>query len=305
MKAKPASLEQIERWMQSVIMHPGGVQEGVDSPEARKHLDVTLEDLESVITRSESLASSERLEIYVDAYYERLLECLREEFPATRAAVSDELFHALAFGYLQQYPSRTYTLNGLGANFPRYLAESRLHAHETPSGAAPGWPDFVIELAEFERALREVFDGPGIERAATLNPSLLERTPPERRGAARLIPAPCLRLRRFEHPVHDYWAAVKEGQHPPAPGPAATHLAIHRRAYAVERHELSPFQFALLDGLVRGVCLAEAIRLAVETPGCEVERLQNDLPSWFAEWTGLGFFVGLELDPDERADGAG
>ena len=28
MNAKPANLEQIQRWMQSVIMHPGGVAEG-------------------------------------------------------------------------------------------------------------------------------------------------------------------------------------------------------------------------------------------------------------------------------------
>ena len=59
-----------------------------------------------MIGRSRALASDARLEIYVDAYYERLMECLREEFAATRHAVGDELFDALAFGYLQHYPSR-------------------------------------------------------------------------------------------------------------------------------------------------------------------------------------------------------
>ena len=65
---------------------------------------------------------------------------LREEFTATRYAVGDELFDALAFGYLQHYPSRSYTLNTLGEQFPKFLAESRLHAHETAerSGGAVG-----------------------------------------------------------------------------------------------------------------------------------------------------------------------
>ena len=78
--------------MQSVIMHPGGVAEGIESAEARRHLDVPAGELESVVGRSRALASEARLEIYVDAYFERLLECLREEFAATRHAVGDELF---------------------------------------------------------------------------------------------------------------------------------------------------------------------------------------------------------------------
>ena len=38
--AKLASLDQIQRWMQSVITHPGGVAEGARRPEARRHLDL-------------------------------------------------------------------------------------------------------------------------------------------------------------------------------------------------------------------------------------------------------------------------
>lgn len=178
MKPKPANLVQIQRWMQSVVMHPGGVAEGVDSAQARAHLDVPRDELPSVITRSRALDSAQRLEIYVDAYYERLLECLREEFPATRFAVGDELFHALAFGYLQHYPSHSYTLNALGHSFSRYLAESRLHERDMPSDAPESWADFVIELAQLERTLRDVFDGPGIERLTPLTAEAFSRIPP-------------------------------------------------------------------------------------------------------------------------------
>ena len=115
------NLPQIQRWMQSVITHPGGVEEGIRSETARRHLDLQPAELESIIRPSRALTSHQRLEIYVDAYYERLLECLREEYGCTRYALGDELFDALAFGYLQQHPSQSYTLNLLGASFPRYL----------------------------------------------------------------------------------------------------------------------------------------------------------------------------------------
>ena len=45
MSARPANLDQIERWMQSVLLHPGGVEEALTSDEACRHLDVPLEDI--------------------------------------------------------------------------------------------------------------------------------------------------------------------------------------------------------------------------------------------------------------------
>lgn len=291
--AKLASLDQIQRWMQSVITHPGGVAEGLNAPEARAHLDVAAEDLESVIARSAALGSAERLEIYVDAYFERLLECLHEEFTATREAVGDELFHALAFGYLQHYPSRSYTLNSLGANLAKYLAESRLHERAAPLGSGPTWPDFVIELATFERALRDVFDGPGSEGTAGLNVAELAAIPAESWGELRFVAARCLRLARFEHPVHTYWAALKSGEQGADPPPKATYLAISRRDYVVERHELSPTQFALVERLIGGHSLGQAIAGAAELPGIDWLALEQELPHWFAQWTAAGFFAGL------------
>ena len=41
-----------------------------------------------------------------------------EEFPVLKHALGEEVFDAFAVGYLQQYPSRSYTLFQLAANFP-------------------------------------------------------------------------------------------------------------------------------------------------------------------------------------------
>jgi hypothetical protein len=94
-------LEQVQRWMQSVLMHRGGVAEGVDAAESRAHIDITLAELPQVIRPSQSLSSADRLEIYVNAYHARLMECLDEEFAVTRWTLGEDLFGAVALGYLQ------------------------------------------------------------------------------------------------------------------------------------------------------------------------------------------------------------
>lgn len=293
MKPKPAHLEQIQRWMQSVITHPGGVAGGVAADSARQHLDVPLAELESVILPSRTLDSQSRLEIYVDAYYERLLECLRSEFCGTQYALGDELFDAVAFGYLQQHPSRSYTLGNLGLAFAEFLDNSWLHARAVPDGAPPGWPDFIVELARFERVQREVFDAQGTEQVGLLNAEELARVAPEHWPALRLTLAPCLRLYQATHPIHEYWHAFREELQPSAPQPRTTWLAINRRHYQIERHALSEAQYALLGRLMAGDSLSDAILAAMTAGERAAQTCTADLGIWFTEWNRQGFFVAL------------
>jgi hypothetical protein len=293
MSAGEPRLEQVQRWMQSVIMHRGGVAEGVESPEAREHIDLSLAELGRVILRSRALSSADRLEIYVNAYYARLMECLEEEFAATRAALGEELFAAVTFGYLQSYPSRSYTLNQLGARFPAYLAESRLHASAAPQAAGPTWADFVVELATFERALYEVYDGPGNEDGQVLDAGALARVSPDEWEHVRLVPSACLRLVAFEHPVDGYWEAFREGGAAGPCGPRSIRLAIYRREYVVERLALSATEFGLLTALVQGATLPAALATTLAA-GHSEEHLEMRLGEWFSQWTVRGFFVAVE-----------
>jgi len=295
MNAKSASLDQIERWMQSVLLSGGEVAEAIASPEASKHIVISsTAELSSVVLPSQSLDSSSRLEIYIDAYFERLLECLGQEFQATRAALGDENFNAVAFGYLRWNPSRSYTLNDLGASFPKYLGETRLHERDAPVDATPSWGEFIVELATFERLLRDVFDGPGIEGRDGLDSTLLAAVPAEAWGRVRLVPAPCLRLGQFNHPVHRFWQNWKDTGSAAVPSPALTYLAVHRRDYAVERHEVSSSQFALLERLLSGQTLNEAIEATASQAGALALPLEDCLRAWFANWIAVQFFVGIE-----------
>jgi hypothetical protein len=287
-------LRQIQRWMQAVIMHPLGVAEGVAAAEAQGHIDVGPADVERVVTRSAALTALERLEIYGYAYYARLLECLRDEFPVLKHALGEELFDAFAVEYLERYPSRSYTLFHLGVNFPRFLAETRPDREEEGS-AAVNWPDFLIDLATLERTFNEVFDGPGVECEPPLDANQFRGLAPERLLEARLVGVPCLRLLSLRYPVHQYFTAVRRHEDPDPPEPAETFLAVTRRRYVVRHYELSPPAYQLLRALLAGASLGQAISRVVETAGPDLDRLPEDLSTWFHDWAAEGFFRGVKL----------
>ncbi len=291
MPTDPLQLQQIERWMQSVISHPDGAAAGVMSEAAQQQIPISPADVDRVVTRSKSLTSLERLQIYGNAYYARLVECLRDEFPAVAAAVGAEAFDAFAMGYLQSYPSQSYTLARLGANFPRFLAETQPDSADQ----AAAWGNFLVDLATLERIYSEVFDGPGSEGQSPLAPADLEGIPPEAWPEVKLIPVPSLRLEAFRFPVHEYITAVRHEDSATIPAPAATCLAIVRRDFIVRRVPLSRVQFDLLSQLLVGQPLGGAIALALENADTDFEDLAGQLQAWFHDWTAWQFFARVEL----------
>jgi hypothetical protein len=290
-----AELAPIQRWMQAVIMHPGGVAEGLASEEARHHLDPGSDEIENVVNRSRALSALERLSIYGYAYQARLLECLREELPVLLHALGQEIFDAFAVGYLQAYPSRSYTLFKLASHFPRFLAETRPERDEAEG--SPTWPDFLIDLATLEMTFNEIFDGPGVEGETLLDAAPLQLLPAERLLEARFVPVPCLRLLDLRYPVHRYYTAVRRGENPDPPEPAETWLAVTRRRYVVRHYELSRPAYELLHALLAGASLEQAIGQALESAGTDLERLSHQMRSWFHDWAAEGFFRALQFDP--------
>jgi hypothetical protein len=287
----------VQRWFQAVVTHPGGVEGGVDSEEAQRLIRLKRGELEAVIRRSRNLTAAERLSIYANAYYARLLECLGAYYPVLQRALGEEVFESFAFEYLQHYPSQSYTLDRLGANFARFLEETRPDREEGGAPGEAGWPDFLIDLAVLEWNITRVFDGPGVEFQPLLTPETLQAFPAERFGAARLVAVPCLRLLRFRFPVNAYYTAARragEGEEVPFPEPATEHVALTRRDFVVRRYALTAPQYALLERLLAGATVGEAIAAAAEVSDLDDDALAAELQAWFKLWAAEGFFQAIE-----------
>jgi hypothetical protein len=281
----------VQRWFQAVVTHPEGVEGGAESEEAQRLIRLQRGELEAVIRRSKNLTAAERMAIYANAYYARLLECLEAWFPVLRNALGEEVFNGFAFEYLQHYPSQSYTLDRLGENFARFLDETR------PEEG--GWPDFLIDLATLEWNIHQVFDGPGVEFQPLLTAEVLQAFPAERFAESRLVPVPCLRLLAFRYPVNAYYTAARaaeEGEEVPLPDPAPEWVALGRREFVVRRYPLDPLQYALLEKILAGATVGEAIAAAAEAAdasGLDDDALAAGLQKWFRLWVAEGFFQAI------------
>ena len=291
-----APLAALQRWMQAVITHPAGVIAGAASGEARGALE-TSATIDTLIERSVSLSATERIEIYQRAYFARLLECLREEYSVLAMALGEELFDAFALHYLQRYPSESYTLGRLGERFPDYLAETRPgDAGRGGENGEPDWPEFLIDLARLERAINEVFDGPGAEELSPLDPARLAAIPADQWPEARLVCVPCLKLLALRYQVNGYFTHVRKGEEPSLPERSPALLAVTRRNYRVVREPLSEPQFALLSALQSGETVGQAIDRASRISTASAERFAEDLREWFRSWTAAGLFSDVRVE---------
>lgn len=303
-------------------MNPGGAQAGVEAAKARALVDVDVRKLENVIEPSKHLSALDRIGIYCNMYYWRLIDCLVEDYPGVRHGVGPDPFYDLVRAYIAARPSTHFSLNEFGAEFADFLRDDAEDLEHR---------EFLVQLATLERTECELFDEPP---GRPLTTEELLAVPPDRWAQARLQVVDSLRLLKFEHPVHEYLTRVEQ-ETAPAPGSipdtlgqrqgvrshspvhepsaagnegttrAAGNLAddtglywvvVYRDGYAVRRMELDRQQAALLTAIMRGERLAAALETASDPALADPEHLQQNVSQWFRDWTSECFFAAVQLD---------
>jgi hypothetical protein len=270
-------IERLLHWMQAVITHPGGVEEGAEAAEARELDPRAAQELGSVVLPSRALSPAERLGIYSGMYVQRLLDCLREDHGALHHALGSERFEETMRAYVAAHPSTHFSLNHLGARLPEFMA-----------GRGDKRAAFLSELARLERSMQEVFDAP--QQAALAQRELLE-LPQERWPALLLRPIAALKLHAFHYPVNRYLQDVRDGRHPRIPAARPSWTLVYRKDYAVWRMTLAREQYELLRLLFEELALGEALETCAELPGIDAKLLSSALGSWFREWSAEGIFA--------------
>ncbi|MBK8816568.1 MAG: putative DNA-binding domain-containing protein [Methylococcaceae bacterium] len=243
------------------------------------------QDIEKHLQPSSRLQAVQRLGIYQRSYYLRLLQCLREQFPALCHALGEQLFTDFAREYLQTHPSESYTLYDLGRRFPGYLEQTRPDKND-PQNVRESWVDFMIDLASFERQLFVLFDAPGHEEKYML----ADATVPDR----LLQLQPCFDLGDYRFPVAGYYHQVRKGSDPLFPAEHPSAVAIIRKNYLTTTLPLTAVQFAFLKLLQQGDTIESALKQTALQIGLTVDEVYR---SWNApngirnRWLDAGLFV--------------
>jgi hypothetical protein len=135
-----------------------------------------------------------RIGVYADAYFLRLRDVLREDFPRVAALVGSEQFDGVVKSYLEAFPSRWPSVRHLG----HALSEFLRHRTDTPTCLA--------DLAELEWARIEVFDAPDAE-CATIEDFI--SVPADAWPTLHFSAIPAIRTLCAQYPVHHLWSGGK------------------------------------------------------------------------------------------------
>lgn len=260
-----------------LITAPEGVEQGLETlPEAQRRLPG---GLEGWLRGDRRLGAKERLDIYANMYFYRLLDVLKEDYPALLAAVGEVAFHNLVTDYLLVHPSTHPSLRFLGRHLPGFL---RHH----PLARARPW---LADLARLEWAMVEAFDGPDAEPLAA---ERLQALPAPRWASARLRFVPTLEVLRLSSPVHEAWSRLRSGGAAGDVGEGPTTLRVWRKGFSVFHRAVEPPEEAALGAVLAGedlggVCEAVAV---LEPPERTPLAVAAILKGWFAD----GLIAGLE-----------
>ena len=280
--APELALGGLQQWLQSVIVHPGRVDEALAAPGAASL--VPAGRTESVVLPSARLTAPERVGVYHGMYLARMREALESDYPALARFLGPAGWERLVAGYVRAHPSRGYTLNALGRHLPEFVQTARVRR-----------PAFCRDLARLEWAVAEVFDSP---ETPPLSEADIAAVEPGAWAKARLVPVAALCLVVLEHDAGAHLDALRDGvrRRPPVRR-RRNRVVVYRRSYAVFRREQTAAAFALLGDLVDGLTLGRALGRALDRR----ERLGPEEGfRLFREWAAMGLFHAVELEPSPR-----
>ena len=280
-------LEALQKLLWRLVTAPGGVAEGLaGEPE------LAAGGLGAIITDDERMDPAARVGVYAEAYFYRLLEVLKEDFPATLAVAGADRFHNLVTGYLIDYPPTEPSIFHAGQHFPAYL-----HTHPIADRVP-----FMGDLAGLERVVLESFhaaDAPALDGAA------MRAIAPEAWPAFAMRTHPATRIVACAWRVDEVLRAVAEERAWRAPARTAAPIVVWRRAArgyyrAAEPAESAALALADVDSGTNfgAICTAIAERAPAhdDVPGL-IQRL---LTRWLAD----GVLIDGNLTDGKIADAA-
>jgi hypothetical protein len=261
-EATQKSFAQIQQWMQAQLINPQ-----------------FRDDYEDFVKSTSKLSAKQHVQIYQRSYIARLRDCMITQFPALSHALGKELFTEFADIYLQQYPSKSYTLGDLGQHFGKFLEETR---PDKDAEVKESWPDFMIELAEFEYGVNIIFD----EKADESHEKATLET-----NQDKLQLVPVFHLFQRQYPISLYYKEVVNDREPELPYAQESYCVLLRNEYRLGLFELHRVQYYFLAKLKETQSIAETKQFFVTYHKFDATQLESYWQEWKVKWMEEGFFI--------------
>lgn len=230
-------LEDLQIWFYKSITSKPGVEIGANQADLLERYQIEGDPIQSIVKSTDTLGAADRLSIYRNAYFLRLVGVFEAEYPVLKSVLGDELFNNFALLFLEQFPPQSYTLHDLSARFVEFLIQSQPEEQRNEL-----WPSFLIELAGLERLFQEIYMAKGIESNSNMIGFLQDHSSLHEEWD-QMTEKGFTRLFSGIFPVHKYLMEVRRGIDTEIPMPKETFLIIYRKDYKVVMHEITKEKF--------------------------------------------------------------
>jgi hypothetical protein len=260
-------LKDLESLLYRLIAAPSGVAEGLAAER-----ELGADGLDAVVLGDERLSAKARVEIYANMYFYRILDALKEDFPATLAVLGNDNFHNLVTGYLLEHPPTEASLYYCGRHLSEFLRE-----HPLRDGAP-----FIADLARLERASVEVFHSPD---ADALERDALRAIAPADWPALKFGIHPSAQMLVLEWRVSELLSAVEEQRTWKAAEQGAVKVLVWRRGARVFHRDLDKAEADALEAVSRGAAFAEICEVVAADVELQdpVDSMNRMLARWLSD----------------------
>jgi hypothetical protein len=235
--------------------------------------------LSALVAGDVRLGSADRVNIYADMYFYRLLRAIKENFPATVATLGNIKFHNLITEYLVEYPPGHHSITEASRHLARF-------AEDTPLAAE--FP-FLADLIRLERATIEAFLGPDAE---PLSCEELRVTPATEWPSLRFGLHPTVQLLDCCWRVSEFQRAVDEGKPVTTPVEESNTIIVWRN----ETVRCRPLEKAECNALA-AVCSGEPFtRACGSIENDNREMTPAELSEMLFRWVAKGVVVKIDGD---------
>ncbi len=267
-------LKTIQEILYRLITAPSGVAEGLARERTLGH-----EGIRSVISDGARLSAEERVDIYASAYFYRILDVLKEDYPATLKVLGETDFHNIVTGYLIEYAPTHFSITYAGQFLARYLENHPLTERCR----------YIADLARLERALVDSFIAPDAE---PLSSETMRSVDPDAWGSLRMRTHPSVHLLEASWDVASLLRAIEEGvsaSDDPAPG--RFRIVVWRMKNRSFYRDAEPVEVEALSLAHQGTCFGEICEL-VDAKAADDSTAT--IASLLARWLTDGLLVGID-----------
>lgn len=276
----PNKLKRIQCWFGSIIGRP------IDEDSRMNPISPTGQSMEieacDYIVPSPTLRPAERIQIYNQQYWWRLLNALQESFPlVTRLFGYHDFNRTIAIPYLVKYPPNHWSLNVLGDRLLQWAEEDYLNSDRK----------LILDAIHIDWAFNNSFCAP--QKSPITMETLPVKGDPSSLLECRVALQPHVHLFRLDYDLFDfrtqfmkqtpeYWV---EHDFPVLNKEKTFYYILHRNFRGdIVRKEISKAEYELLNYFSKGTTIVEACEWLETQESGLAEEAQENLSKWFRSW---------------------